>query len=184
MAILTAVRTALSACLVGTAILAAPLYAQRATAADVKAAYLFNFTRFVEWPEGALPLGEPFRLCAIADTRTTAAIAQTMQGEPVHGRPSETMTPRSADEARACHMLFVGRSEMAASAPILSAVHDRPVLTISDSAQFIRRGGAIEFVLEEGRVRFDVNLDNARRAGLSISSRLLRVARSVEGQAK
>ena len=184
MAILTAVRTALTACLAWTAILAAPLSAQRATAEDVKAAYLFNFTRFVEWPEGALPLGEPFRLCAIADTKTTAAITRTMQGEPVHGRPSETVTPRSVDEARACHMLFVGRSEMDASAPILAAVHDRPVLTISDGPQFMRHGGAIEFVLEDGRVRFDVNLDNARRAGLSISSRLLRVARSVEGQAK
>jgi hypothetical protein len=148
---------------------------------DLKAAFLFNFTRFVQWPDGIPPASDPFRLCVIADPATTTLIERTMQGESVHGRPSQTTVPASADEARSCQILFVGRSEAGRAAPLLDAIRDLPVLTVSDAARFATRGGMIEFVREEDRVRFDVNLEAAKRCGLNISSRLLRVARNVEG---
>lgn len=148
---------------------------------DVKAAFLFNFTRFVEWPEAAAQPSAPFRLCVVADPATTAVIQKTMQGEMVNGRASQTTVPTKPEDARACQILFVGRSENGRVAPLLAAVRDRPVLTVSDTARFTSRGGMIEFVREDDRVRFDVNLGAAKRSGLQISSRLLRVARNVEG---
>jgi hypothetical protein len=148
---------------------------------DVKAAFLFNFTRFVEWPDAPAQPSAPFRMCVVADAATTAVIEKTMQGEHVNGRPSQTTVPASPDEVRACHILFVGRSESGRVAPLLAAVRDRPVLTVSDAERFTSRGGMIAFVREDDRVRFDVNLGVAKRSGLSLSSRLLRVARNVEG---
>jgi hypothetical protein len=149
--------------------------------ADVKAAFLFNFTRFVEWPSAATQPSAPFRLCVVADRQTTAVIEKTMEGESVNGRPSQTTVPATPEDARVCQILFVGRSETGRLAQLLAAVRDRPVLTVSDAARFTTRGGMIGFVLDDDRVRFDVNLGAAKRSGLQISSRLLRVARYVEG---
>jgi hypothetical protein len=155
--------------------------AQEATEQDVKAAFLYNFTRFIEWPADADAGSAPFRLCVIADKGITGAVARTMQGESVKGRPAETFVPASPAEARSCQILFVGHSEIERAGPMLSAVRNLPVLTVSDAHGFLSRGGVIEFLLEHGRVRFDVNTAPARRVGLSISSRLLQVARKVDG---
>lgn len=157
----------------------APVHDVQVTEPDVKAAFLFNFTRFVEWPAGIPPSSDPFRLCVVADRAMTGVIARTMEGETVNGRPSQTLVPSSPQEARGCQILFVGRTEAARAAPILAAVRDRPVLTVSDASRFADRGGMIEFVREDGRVRFDVNVDAAKKSGLNISARLLRVARNV-----
>ena len=148
---------------------------------DVKAAYLFNFTRFVEWPDGTLAPSDPFRLCVLADGTMTALIERTMTGEAVKGHTSETAVPASIEEARRCQILFVGRTEMSRARPMLAALRDHPVLTVSDAARFAETGGMIEFVRIDENVRFRVNLDAARRSRISISSRLLRVAVDVEG---
>jgi hypothetical protein len=158
-----------------------PVRASQVSEADVKAAYLFNFTRFVEWPAGTPADAEPFRLCVIADRTMTAVIQKTMHGESVQGRPAVTTEPGSVQEARRCQLLFVGRGAMDRAAPLLAGVRDQPVLTVSDAPRFAARGGMIEFVREGEHVRFAVNVDAAKRAGLTISSRLLRVARGIEG---
>jgi hypothetical protein len=152
--------------------------------ADVKAAYLFNFTRFVEWPAGTPAPSNPFRLCVLADGTMTALIERTMTGEAVKGHTSETAVPASIEEARRCQILFVGRSEMSRARPMLAALRDDPVLTVSDAARFVETGGMIEFVRVDENVRFRVNLEAARRSHISISSRLLRVAVDVEGAQK
>ena len=165
----------------------APLAAastHQAAEADVKAAYLFNFTRFVEWPEGASPGSDVFRLCVLADSRMTALIQQTMTGEAVNGRPSETAVPASVEEARRCHMLFVGRTEMGRAGPMLAALRDQPVLTVSDAARFADTGGMIQFVRVDEHVRFRVNVEAAKRSSITISSRLLRVAVDIVGSPK
>jgi len=150
---------------------------------DVKAAFLFNFTRFVTWPT-EIPAGtEPFRLCVVADSAAIEAVERTMAGESVNGRAVLTLTPRSTAQARECQILFVGRSAAESGAPLLAAVRELPVLTVGDEPRFLARGGTIQFVVEDGRVRFDVSVANAERARLEISSRLLRVARAiVEGR--
>jgi hypothetical protein len=158
-----------------------PAGGQQVTEQDVKAAFLYNFTRFIDWPADTPPNAEPFRLCVIADEPIVGAIQRTMQGESVKGRPVQTVVPASPVETRTCQVLFVEQRQLERASPMLAAVRELPVLTVSDARGFAARGGAIEFLIEEGRVRFDVNTAAAKRAGLSISSRLLQVARTVDG---
>lgn len=158
--------------------------AEQVGEADVKAAYLFNFTRFVEWPEGTPPPSDPFRLCVLANPTMTSLVERTMAGESVKGRVSETAVPASIEDARRCQILFVGQTEMTRARPMLAALRDHPVLTVSDAHRFADVGGVIEFVRVDDHVRFRVNLEAAKRSRLSISSRLLRVAFEVAGAPK
>lgn len=181
MALLARPLETVAGLLAATVLVLPPAGAQHVTEHDVKAAFLYNFTRFVEWPAGTPRGSEPFRLCVVAGAPMTAAIERTMLGESVQGRPLRTLVPASPAEVPACQILFVGHTEKERAAPLLAAVRDLPVLTVSDTPGFASRGGAIEFLLEKGRVRFDVSTEAAKRAGLSISSRLLQVARYVDG---
>lgn len=162
----------------------APASAKQVGEADVMAAYLFNFTRFIEWPDETPPASDPFRLCVIADGAMTTLIERTMTGEAVKGRPSETAVPASIEDARRCQILFVGRTELSRARPLMAALRDQPVLTVSDAARFADTGGMIEFVRIGGHVRFRVNVEAAKRSRLSISSRLLRVAVDIPGAPK
>ena len=159
-----------------------PVRAQ-ATETDVKAAFIFNFTKFVDWPGPTEPR-EPFRLCVVSDDALRRSLDKTIEGEQVNGRPLESFEPRTPADARRCQILFIGRAENEREARLLTAVADLPVLTVSDTANFARRGGGIEFVRENTRLRFDVNLPGAEQAGLKVSSRLLKVARYVHESPK
>lgn len=150
---------------------------QPASEQDVKAAFLFNFTKFVTWPSGAPRAGEPFRVCVVADVASRRAVERMVSGESVNGRPLEAVVPKGPEQIRLCQILFVGASAAERAGPLLRAARDLPVLTVSDSDRIGLRGAAIVFVLDGGRMRFDVNPANAR--GLTISSRLLRIARDV-----
>lgn len=147
---------------------------------EVKAAFLYNFTRFVQWPAGLPRNGEPFRLCAIADGEMTRVIERTVAGESVNGRPLVVTQPQRPEDAHGCQILYVGRSERQRAARLLAAVRNLPVLTVGDASRFMEQGGVIEFVLQEGLVRFDVNMSAVQRSNLKLSSNLLRVARHVE----
>jgi hypothetical protein len=146
---------------------------------DVKAAFLYNFTRFVSWPSGIPPGSEPFRICVVADRDTTAAVERAMAGEAVQGRPAEMRVPTTPAEVKSCQLLFIGRSAENAG-PLMAAARQAPVLVVGDGEEFPERGGAIGFVLVDGKVKFDIHLANAERSGLSISSRLLGVARRTD----
>lgn len=149
---------------------------------DVKAAFLFNFTKFVDWPEAAFEgTGDPLRMCVVADAAFTASVDRIITGETVRGRPLRRVVP-DASELPRCHVLYVGTAETDQADKLLSSVGRAPVLTVGETPQFMAHGGAIAFILVNGRVRFDVHLRNAERAGLTISSKLLRVAREVKGE--
>jgi hypothetical protein len=152
--------------------------AHQATETEIKAAYLYNFTKFIEWPAAAAS-SEPFRLCVVNDDRLKRAIDQTIEGESANGRELRSVTPRTPAEAAACQVLFIGRSEPDRGAKFMAATSNLPVLTVSDSPESASQGVDVAFVLEGNRLRFDVNLTDAERRGLKISSKLLRVARNV-----
>lgn len=159
------------------------VHAQETIETDVKAAYLFNFTKFIDWP--TLPAtNEPFRLCVSGDDALRRSLEKTIAGESVNGRPIESLEPRTLNDARSCQLLFVAHADGATEARMLTAVRDLPVLTVSDTLNFARRGGGIEFVRENNRLRFDVNLQGAEQGGLKLSARLLRVARAVHESPK
>lgn len=144
---------------------------------DIKAAFLFNFTKFIQWPAGARPDG--FRLCTVAEPAFNAAVERTLAGESASGKPIVRVTPATPEAARACHILFLGRLEHDRVGRWLNAVRGTTVLVVGESGAAWDRGAHINFVLDENRVKFDVNEGAAADTGLVISSKLLRVARKV-----
>ena len=145
---------------------------------DIKAAFLFNFTKFVEWPTTA-DRTRPFRICTVAEPAFGTAVDRTITGETAGGRPIERVTPPTPDGARSCDILFVGRLESDRLDRWMGAVRGMPLLVVSESRAAWERGAHINFVVDENRVKFDVNPEAASRAGLTVSSKLLRVARNV-----
>lgn len=143
----------------------------------VKAAFVFNFAKFTEWP--ALPPAAPFVTCVVGDDELAAALVATIRGQQISGRAVEVLRPADPAAWPACHLLFVADAEARQAAGGLTTVKTRPVLTVSDSKDFARSRGIIELYLEQGRMRFAINTDAAERAGLHISSRLLGLARVI-----
>jgi len=172
-----ACAAALAACLAG-----APLGAEQRTATaedNIKAAFLFNFTKFVEWP--ASDQTQPFRICTVAEPAFGAAVERTIEGETTGGRPIEHVTPPNPDAARGCHILFVGHLDSDRIERWLGAARGVPVLLVGESRAAWDRGAHINFVVDANRVKFDVNPSAASRVGLTVSSKLLRVARTIAG---
>jgi hypothetical protein len=152
--------------------------AQRSLEYEVKAAFLFNFVQFVEWPAESLPAGEPFRLCLAVENPFAGVLERTVAGEQAAAHPiGVELLPADAPPAK-CQVLFVPRSQASRTAAILRNVGTLPVLTVGESPRFIESGGLVNFVVEGGHVRFDVNPEAAAARGLRISSKLLRVART------
>jgi hypothetical protein len=140
----------------------------------VKAAYLFNFTKFVEWPETAVQNIAAFNICAAGRNPFGPALSSTFMGETAAGLPLMARVV-GADAVSSCQVLFVPRG--VAAGTYLRAVGVSPVLTVGESPGFLAQGGAINFVIEGGRVRFAINQAAAERAHLRISSRLLQLGR-------
>lgn len=160
---------------------AIPLHAQTtATESQVKAAYLYNFASFVSWPVTAFEgPTSPFRVCVAGKDPFGAVLEDTLRGESIGGRPMVLVHQPEPAELRRCHILYV--APMAARpGAVATTTAMFPVLTVGDGGGFLRSGGVLEFVSESGRVRFDVNLTAATGAGLTLSSRLLQVARRVQ----
>jgi hypothetical protein len=145
---------------------------------DVKAAFLLNFTRFIDWPASeATGTDSPFTICVFGEDPFGPILDQTMQGELVNGR--KIVVERVGNSvARACQILYLNRAEKGVR-EILSGV-GTGVLTVGEGDGFIGEGGMIAFVLDNRRVRFNINLTASRNGMLTLSSRLLAVARSVE----
>lgn len=143
----------------------------------VKAAYLLNFTRFVEWPPAALAGGAPFDICVAGRNPFGPVLGATVSGETAAGRMLVSRIVR--DNPAQCQVLFVPRG--VAAAEYVPRVRTAPVLTVGEAPDFLRQGGIINFVLEDGKVRFEINPDAATRSQLTISSRLLKLAK-VPGQ--
>ena len=141
---------------------------------EVKAAFLLNFTRFIEWPPADRPADAPFGLCVLGEDPFGTVLDQLVEGERVDGR--RLVVRRVREASNSCDVLFFPKSE---SSRGLSEMR-QGVLTVGESEDFLRQGGMISFIVENRRVRFDINLRAASRAGLQISSKLLNVARKVE----
>lgn len=161
--------------------LAASVSAQAAAEYDVKAAFLYNFAKFVEWPPDAFDSpGSPMTLCIVGKDPFGDVLDTLVRGETLQGRPLIVHRTRDLLEVRDCHVVFLSRTEQARQDEVLATVRGAGILTVGEGDSFLREGGIIRFVLEANRVRFEVNLDAAERNGLKLSSKLLRLARSVQ----
>ena len=150
---------------------------------QVKALFLFNFAKYVEWPAEAFSgPSAPITIGIVGDSPCAEYLQKTIEGKTVSERPIVfKLVEKTADMER-CQILFIGESEKKRLEEVLAQLKGQPVLTVGESEQFAQRNGMIGFVKREGRVRLAINLAAARRAKLEISSKLLSVADDVIGK--
>ncbi len=150
---------------------------QDVTEPALKAAYIYNFVLFTAWPADAVAPASSLVVCVASDPAVGDALAQAVKDRPLAGRRI-TVTPIAAGgSVRACHVLYVSGGSTARAREMVSGLRGVPVLTISDVEGFTEFGGIALFFFDQGRLRFSVDNDAAKRAGLVISSRLLTLAR-------
>jgi hypothetical protein len=148
---------------------------------QLKAVFLFNFAEFVEWPTNAFPAADsPLIIGVLGDDPFGAHLDTTVRGEKVNGRPLAVQRFRRVEDIAACHILFISRSESTRLEQILAGLKGRSILTVGDLDNFASRGGMIRFVTDKNKIRLRINLEAAKSANLTISSKLLRPAEIVE----
>jgi hypothetical protein len=150
---------------------------------QVKAAFLFNFGKFVEWPESTYASPKsPFSICVLGEDPFGAALDQTLHGKVIANRPVSVSRVKDAAPAQHCQIVFVSSSEKLHLATIFASFRGSNALLVGETDGFAAAGGAIQFTLEENHIRFAINPEAIRRAGLQISSRLLALARIVHDE--
>ncbi len=143
---------------------------------EVKAAFLFNFVQFVKWP--AAPGGQ-LLIGILGDDPFGGALDKIIKGETVAGRKLAIKRSHKADDLKGCQVVFVAGSERANVGGILASLTGANVLTVGETEGFVKQGGAIGFSSGGEKVRFEINNGAAQRAGMEISSRLLKLASRV-----
>ena len=157
----------------------AVLRGEPSTENRIKAAYLLNFARFVTWPEVAFESSvSPIVLCILGTDQIHTALP-TIQYKRVQDRPLIIRNIYNTDDLLPCHMLYITGAHKQSVDDVLMVLNDSPILTISSLPDVSKRGVMITFVSMGNKIRFDVNLNTTQQAGLSISSRLLKLARLV-----
>lgn len=143
----------------------------------IKAGFIYNFAKLVEWPAAAAQHDQPIVIGVLENDQFATVLDRVVNGKTLDGRPFIVKRLKS-DEYRecACHMLFVARAANARLPEIIEFQKTAAVLTISEAPDFAKRGGMIAFVLEDSKVRFQVNVEAAKQSALTISSRLLTLA--------
>jgi hypothetical protein len=162
----------------GVAPTAPPLAATLPTDYEVKAAFLYNFAKFVRWPDEAASRPR-FVLAIVGDDPFGDVIDRAFVGKTVLGRPVEIRRTRVVREAAAAQMVFIGSSERAHLPEVLAALKGESVLTVGDMDRFADGGGMVGFRLKDSTVRFEVNLRPLREARLQMSSQIIRLAQRV-----
>jgi hypothetical protein len=148
---------------------------------QVKAAYLFNFLKFVEWPDDAFSDSlAPFVIGIAGDDPFGESLPQVIVGKTIQGRDLVIRKYHAGENMRGCHILFINVSEKKRLPQLLAGLKGSSVLVVSDMVGFLNEGGMIQFLSEDNRIRFAINVDATGRANLKISSKLLSLAR-VEG---
>jgi hypothetical protein len=146
----------------------------------VKAGYLFNFAKFIDWPEAAVPPGNGPILIGLLDRGEALALIQPLlEGKQIHGRPVQIRPVEPDRLGRGLHILLVTRTANVAPETLAARLQGTPTLLVGETEDFARRGGMIGFVHEEESIRFTLNLQRAAEAGLQVSAKLASVARVV-----
>ena len=149
---------------------------------EIKAAFLFNFANFVEWPSKT-PANDnsTFIIGICGDNPFGDSLNKTVSGKTVNGRKIEIKYFKSSRDLKPCHILFVSTSEDNHLAKISNAAKDWHMLTVGETSNFTRNGGIIGFLVEDKKIKFEINTANAKKAELKISSKLLKLAKVVKG---
>jgi uncharacterized protein DUF4154 len=156
-----------------------PLHASTdtASASALKAAFLYNFVKFIEWPADAVPPSAPLTLCVVGDRLVADALEDVVRGRAVGGHDLTVRRPRLEDNTiHSCQVLYVSGLDERQSIELIDRLSGSPLLTVSDGERFAQLGGVAHFFVDAGKMRFAVNLQSAQRARLAVSSKLLGLA--------
>jgi hypothetical protein len=144
---------------------------------EIKAAFLYNFTKFIDWPAQTFANADaPIVIGVLGDSPCVQALERLVQDRKVNGRTIVVRRIASAAEAKVTQLLFVGSAQEAQFAGLEPAIESLPVLTVGESPGFATLGGAIDFVPQGDKIRFEINIDAAEHAGLKISAQLQKLA--------
>jgi hypothetical protein len=150
---------------------------------QVKAGFLVNFARFVEWPPEVMKdPSASLKVCIAGSDPFHGELDRIVQGKKIGSHPLEAMHVSRNQAARGCQVLFISFAEKKRIPEILTELAALPILTVGESNGFLQHGGMIGLIVEDERVKFEVNLEAAAKAGLKVSSRLLFLAKNVSGQ--
>lgn len=146
----------------------------------IKAGYIYNFAKLMEWPAPSFPQpNSPIVIGVLGADPFQGMLDDVLGGKQVNGRGFVVKHLKWGDELNTCNILFVSTSERAHLDELFRLIRGLPILTIGDTPGFAEHGGIINFILEDNKVRFDIDVDAAKQADISISSRLLALAKIV-----
>jgi hypothetical protein len=145
----------------------------------LKAAFVFRFAQFVDWPAAALDGRRTVEYCVWSPNPFGPVLQELVTGETLAGRPLAVREVNSPDQISTCHVLFVRGNGPGSS--VLDKIGQQPILTVGESPRFLDEGGIIQLIRADNRIRFNINLAAANQAGLRLSSHLLRLAAAVRG---
>jgi hypothetical protein len=155
-------------------------HAQTVKAAELKAAFLANFSKFTEWPADALPAGGMFAYCVLDDKAMAAALLAILSGQQGQAEQAGVRVVKIDPSIRSCQVLYVGNLDAKQSAQVFDILKGAPVLTVGDGQRFAESGGIAQFILDKSRMRFAINAAAAQRARLVLSSKLLSLSTVVK----
>jgi hypothetical protein len=147
---------------------------------EIKAAFLYNFAKFVEWPPDAFKnSGGSFVIGVLGEDPFEKGLEKELTGKPLQDKQLVFKRLSSLDDALGCQVVFISASEEERLGAILNRLQGSPILTVSDMGKFIQHGGMVGFILQDNKVGFNVNRTVAESAGLKISSQLLKLAKII-----
>ena len=151
---------------------------QSAKEYEVKAAFIFKFAQFMEWPAAAFASDkDPIVVATFGEDPFEGGLDRVMAGKSIGNRPVVVKHFGGADEITRCHILFAAASSSEDVAGVLHKWAKSPVMTIGDGDNFCQEGGIIQFIIEDGKIHFEVNMEAEDQSGVKISSRLLKLAK-------
>ena len=155
-------------------------YSQAISEDQIKAAYLYNFAKFVEWPEASFPdASAPIHLCLLNDPSIGAQLIQIVKDKQISGRSIAIVPIQNAEQARGCQILFINSAQSWQVEHVIKVLQGASVLTVGEAAGFVEQGGIVNFVVQNDQVHFQVNHRAATQSRLRMSARLLSVAKLV-----
>jgi hypothetical protein len=147
---------------------------------QLKAAFVYNFAKFVEWPADSLShTGTPIAIGVLGDDIFRAELDKTVKGRTINGHEIVVRRIESLEQAQQTHILYVSAEKDSQFSRFQDALEGLPILTVGESATFADRGGIITFVLDGDKIRFEINVASAERAGLKISAQLQKLAKTI-----
>ncbi len=155
-------------------------FSQEVTDDEIKAALVFKFPVYVRWPDAILDDNvETFEFLVLGKGRLSDLLGH-FDGEKIMGKIIHVKRISTIQALEECHMLFIASSEEKNLAPVLKAIEGKPILTVGDMNGFAQQGGVINFIRKKDSIHFEINREAGKRAGLNISSKLLRLAKIVK----